>query len=265
MSESGAQPPKRWALLTGSGRGLAAATAEGLAKDGIGLVLNARVEGKSLAAATQLKERLERDGAACELVVGDAATFAGGETVAQAALRQAGRVDIAVLAVGPWDRSHRPLRSIAGADVETILRGNLEGTLGALSVLLPAMRAQGFGRVITFGMDHIEAAPGWAGRGLYAAAKAALLSLMRTVAAEEAGSGITAHMVAPGNIRDPYKEGRIADARSDAVDGPRSGTGEDIARVVRFLCAEDSEFLTGSVIHVDGGEVVWEPGRPADL
>jgi 3-oxoacyl-[acyl-carrier protein] reductase len=248
---------RRWALITGSGRGLGKAVATHLAQGGWGVVVNAR-QGRSFAAAVDLVAQIRRAGGQAELAEGDAATFEGGRRVAEGALSLAGQVDAAVLGVGPWDHDPLPVSAVTEADLARILRGNVEGALGTLSVLLPAMRARRFGRVITFGMDHVEAAPGWAGHGLYAAAKAALLSLTRTVAWEEAAFGVTAHMIAPGNIRGPFKEATIAEARAAAADRP--GTGEDIARVIRFLLSEDSDFLTGGVIPVGGGEVVWRPG-----
>jgi 3-oxoacyl-[acyl-carrier protein] reductase len=245
---------RRWALITGSGRGLGVAVARTLSAAGLGVVVNAR-PGPSLEPARRLVEALRGEGGQAHLAEGEAGTFAGGQAVARRALELAGRVDVAVLAVGPFNQVPAPLAEATAEALEGLWRANVEGVVGALTVLLPEMRRRRFGRVLTFGMDHVEAAPGWAGHGLYAAAKVALLSLTRTLAYEEARYGITAHMIAPGFIREALKE-----VLTPAEGGPgRLGTGGDVARVVRFLAAEESDFLTGSVVPVGGGEVVWTP------
>ncbi|MBX6395230.1 MAG: SDR family oxidoreductase, partial [Alicyclobacillaceae bacterium] len=82
------------------------------------------------------------------------------------------------------------------------------------------------------------------------------VAFTKTLAVEEARHGITVNMICPGDIRHPYKEGTIAEARQVSDPGTpigRPGTGEDVARVVRFLCHPDSDMVTGSIIHVSGG------------
>lgn len=86
-----------------------------------------------------------------------------------------------------------------------------------------------------------------------------MTSLTRTLAAEEATHGITVNMVCPGDIVGDWKEEEIRVAREekdDTVPVGRPGTGEDIARVITFLCDEKSDFITGSIIPVTGGKDV---------
>ncbi len=83
-----------------------------------------------------------------------------------------------------------------------------------------------------------------------------LASLTKTIAIEEAGSGITANMVCPGNIVGDMKEASISEARASLDEETpigRSGTGEDIARIITFLCDEHSDYITGTVIEATGG------------
>jgi 3-oxoacyl-[acyl-carrier protein] reductase len=113
--------------------------------------------------------------------------------------------------------------------------------------------------MITIGFDRVETAPAWKFRSAYAAAKTGAASLTKTLAIEEAENGITVNMVCPGDIRGEYKEMKIKNVRDQSdINNPigRPGTGEDIARVISFLCNEDSDFITGSVIPVTGGKDV---------
>ncbi|MDA8354350.1 MAG: SDR family oxidoreductase, partial [Firmicutes bacterium] len=132
----------------------------------------------------------------------------------------------------------------------------LSGAFYCARETVPGMRRRGWGRIITFGFPEVETAPHWEGFSAYAAAKAGLVSLTRTLAREEAPHGITVNMVSPGDIRHPYKEAPIAAARGRREPkNPvgRPGTGEDLARVIRFLAEDDSDFVTGAVIPVTGG------------
>ena len=118
------------------------------------------------------------------------------------------------------------------------------------------MRKNKWGRIITMGFDRVETAPGWIYRSAFAAAKTGLASLTRTIAIEEMMNGITANMVSPGDISTEWKEKTIEQAVSShngLTSVGRSGTGEDIARVISFLVDENSSFITGSIIPVTGG------------
>ncbi|MED2515695.1 SDR family oxidoreductase, partial [Bacillus thuringiensis] len=98
-------------------------------------------------------------------------------------------------------------------------------------------------------------APGWIYRSAFAAAKVGLVSLTKTVAYEEAEYGITANMVCPGDIIGDMKEATIQEARQLKEHNTpigRSGTGEDIARTISFLCEDDSDMITGTIIEVTG-------------
>ncbi|WP_156320878.1 SDR family oxidoreductase, partial [Bacillus sp. JCM 19041] len=137
-----------------------------------------------------------------------------------------------------------------------MMDGNLHSAFHLLKHIVPAMREQQFGRIVFYGFQGANSAPGWIYRSAYAAAKVGLVSLMKTVSIEEAEYGITANMVCPGNIMGEMKEATIAEARlhkdGDTPIG-RSGTGEDIARTVLFLCEDNADMVTGTVVEVTGG------------
>jgi len=253
------------ALVTGSVHGLARAVAERLAADGAKVVVNYRESGDD---AKAMVRTLRAEGRAAVAVQADMGDPAQAEALVAETERVFGRLDLLVLGAGPFlpqrvpvaeqDAQARAWRAMADA--------NVAGSVAAIARALPGMRRRRFGRIVTFGFDSVSDFPAWPGRAAYAAAKSALWSYTRTLALEECWHGITANMVAPGNIRAPFKEATIAEARARAKEGHRApigrpGSGEDVARVVRFLVDRDADFVTGSVIYVTGGESVVRDGR----
>jgi 3-oxoacyl-[acyl-carrier protein] reductase len=140
-----------------------------------------------------------------------------------------------------------------------LINGNLNSVFYLSNLLIPRMREKKWGRIITIGFDRVESAPGWIFRSAFAAGKAGLASLTKTIALEEAEHGITANMVCPGDIIGEWKEKAIVESLNeidDSVPVGRPGTGEDVSRVISFLADEKSSFITGSIIPVTGGKDV---------
>lgn len=165
-------------------------------------------------------------------------------------------VDVLIHNAGPYIHDRKSLADYTFEEWNYLIQGNLNAVFYLSKLIIPAMRNQKWGRIITLGYDRVETAPGWVHRSAFAAAKTGLVSLTRTIALEEAENGITANMVCPGDITNEWKERSIEEAFSAAnnkssVD--RQGTGEDIARVIAFLIDDKSDFITGSVIPVTGG------------
>jgi len=169
-----------------------------------------------------------------------------------------------VHAAGPFLAGRTPFADVELDKVRQVLEGNLWSAMLYTHAAVPAMRAAGGGRIILFGYDQAAELPAWPGRAAYAAAKSGVLSLARSLAEEEAPHRITVNVVCPGDIRRPLKEGDISEARrsgDDAAPIGRPGSGEDVARVVSFLLLDDSDFLTGNILAVDGGLDVIHRGR----
>lgn len=168
-------------------------------------------------------------------------------------------IDIFIHNAGPYIHERKKMSKYSNEEWQYIINGNLNSFFYLSSLLLPNMREQAWGRMITFGFERSDTAPGWMYRSAFAAAKSGLTSLTKTLAKEEAENGITVNMVCPGDIISEWKERSISEAEY-VIDGTipvgRPGTGEDIARVVAFLCKEESSFITGSVIPVTGGKDV---------
>lgn len=158
-----------------------------------------------------------------------------------------GRLDILVNNAGPFVRDRIRVADTGDRVWTDMVDGNLAMPFWLMRAAIPIMRAQGFGRIINLGYAGAGDALGWATRGAYAAAKAALASLTRTVALEEAQFGITANLVCPSDIKRAVK----TSTRLDQQDrGPRGG---DVARLVGFLAADASRFVTGQVLELSFG------------
>jgi 3-oxoacyl-[acyl-carrier protein] reductase len=241
------------ALVTGSAKGLGKRTALQLAEQGCNLIINYL---ESEQEAREVKATIEKLGVKAITVQADIATTAGAHKLADAAEAWAGGVDILVNNAGPFVRKRKLFSEY---DEETIIRlmnGNLLSVMLLDHRLLPYMRERRWGRIIHFGFGHANEARAWPHRAVYAAAKTGLVSFTKSLAVEEAPFGITVNLIGPGDIRGVNKERTIAEAKDELdPDSPldRPGTGEDVARVIQFLCMKDSSFLTGNVIDVTGG------------
>ncbi|GGJ06678.1 putative oxidoreductase YtkK [Alicyclobacillus cellulosilyticus] len=166
-----------------------------------------------------------------------------------------GRVDAVVHNFGPFVFERVALADYTDDMWRMMADGNLTNFFWLYRDAVPGMRARRFGRFVTLGFDGAGRAAGWAWRAPYAAAKSALASLTRSIAREEREHGITANMVCPGDIRGEAKMQRIVEAPR-GPDGRRLPVGEDVGRVVAFLCSEESAYINGTVIEVTGGEDV---------
>ncbi|RJX40356.1 SDR family oxidoreductase [Paenibacillus pinisoli] len=243
----------RTALVTGSAKGLGKRTALQLAEQGCNLIINYM---ESEQEAHEVKRSIEQLGVKAITVQADIATTDGAHKLADEAERWAGGVDILVNNAGPFVRKRKLYSEY---DEETIIRlmnGNLLSVMLLDHRLLPRMRENKWGRIIHFGFGHANEARAWPHRAVYAAAKTGLVSFTKSLAVEEAPFGITVNLIGPGDIRGANKERSIEEVENELdPESPlgRPGVGEDVARVILFLCQNKSSFLTGNVIDVTGG------------
>lgn len=167
-----------------------------------------------------------------------------------------GRIDILINNAGPYIFERKKLMDYTTEEWNRMINGNLDAVFHLLKLVVPIMREQRFGRIINYGFQGANSAPGWLYRSAFAAAKTGLVSLTKTIAYEEAEYGITSNMICPGKIVGGMKEADIVDSRpykDEQTPIGRSGTGEDIARSILFLCADDADMVTGTVMEVTGG------------
>jgi 3-oxoacyl-[acyl-carrier protein] reductase len=243
----------RHAFITAGSKGIGRKVTETLIKKGYMVTVNYR---QDEAAVASLKELLSSYSEQLHFVKGDMTKREDIYRMMTEATEAAGSIDILVNNAGPYIFERKKLIDYTDDEWYEMVEGNLSAVFHLLKFIVPYMRKKQFGRIITYGFQGAESAPGWIYRSAFSAAKVGLASLTKTIAIEEAEFGITANMVCPGNILGEMKEASIQIARDlEKRETPigRSGTGEDIARVIEFLCEEDSDMMTGTVIEITGG------------
>lgn len=237
------------AIVTGSGRGIGAACAIHLAALGADVVVNYVHDADS---AARVADQIRSRGRRATVVGADVGTADGAQSLAAAAEAEFGRLDILVNNAGPLFRAI-PLADMSWDDFGSIVTRDLQAAFFSTKAVLPAMIAQGRGRIIYIGsMSTHRASPGLAHHG---AARAGVTTFAAYVAKEMGRHGITANVVAPGMVRTDRTAalGEMI-ARLDAMTpAGRIATPEDVARAVGFFAADAEGFYTGVNFPVDGG------------
>lgn len=245
---------KRVALVTGSASGLGVQTVLELAQQGHQIIINYR---ESKDRAMQLKEKVEQLGVSCLSIRGDISIEQDCQLIVSQAIDTFGKVDILVNNAGPYIFDRKKMIDYTTEEWQHIINGNLNAVFYLAKATIPIMRRNKWGRIINFGFNHAGQAAGWMFRSAFAASKTGLVSLTKTLAQEESENGITVNMICPGDIIGENKEKKIDeisfDLASNMAPVGRPGSGEDVARLVSFLSAEKSDFITGSIIEVNGG------------
>ncbi len=239
----------RTAVVTGGSRGIGRAVCVALAKQGCNVVVN-YCHGETAAAETVTLCQAEDANAVA--VQADVSTAEGGKHLFEEAVRVFGRVDILVNNAG-ITRDNLILR-MSEEEFDTVLNANLKGAFLCCKEAARRMVRQRYGRVVN--LSSVVALRGNAGQVNYAASKAGLIGLTKSLARELAGRNITVNAVAPGLIETDMTAALPETVRAEMVkDIPisRAGRPEDVANAVAFFAAEQSSYLTGQVLCVDGG------------
>lgn len=240
------------ALVTGASRGLGAAILETLCAAGATGLLNylEDAEGRNRADAEAVRARIVGAGGSCELSAADVSQPEAVQRMMARIAEAHGRLDILVNNAGILrDRS---IRNMTPDEWEAVIDTNLGGVFYGCKYGLEIM-ADG-GRIVS--LSSVSANLGTFGQANYASAKAGVAALMRVVSREGAKRGIRANAVAPGLILTPMAETIPQESRERMLpDIPlgRFGEPSDVAGVVLFLCSPLSAYVTGQVIHVNGG------------
>ncbi|MGC2766694.1 MAG: SDR family oxidoreductase [Candidatus Acidiferrum sp.] len=239
----------RVGVVTGGTRGIGRGIALGLAREGARIALVYRTN--KAAAQTALRQ-LQAVGADCVAVETDISQPARAEQLIKAVADRYGRVDVLVNNVGEFRWG-----TLAESSVEEwtgIFESNVTTVFHMCRAALPLMRKGRWGRIINLGAVGAERAFGQAKISAYAAAKAAVVAMSRSLALEEAKNGITVNVVNPSSIDEKdltLEEARkLKDARYPIGRPP---TVDDVAAAVSFFASEEAEYVTGQVVNVSGG------------
>jgi 3-oxoacyl-[acyl-carrier protein] reductase len=239
---------KKVAFVTGASRGIGKACALALADSGARVALAARQKDKLEEVAAEIRSRsgeayvIELDLASDDSIKNAFATTA----------KEFGRIDILVNNAG-ITRDGIALR-MKKDDWSAVLETNLTGAFRAIQQVLQGMMRERWGRIIN--ISSVVGEAGNAGQANYAASKAGLIGLTKSIAQEMASRQITVNAVAPGFIDTDMTGGLSSEIKGKVLETiplRRLGRAEDVAAAVRFLASEEAGYITGHVLSVNGG------------
>ncbi len=237
------------ALVTGGSRGIGRVIAERLARDGARVVVTSRTEGSAAAVAAQL-EGEGHLGVACDVADREAV-----DALIKRIESELGSLDVVVNNAGIT--KDNILVRLADEDWDAVLDTNLKGAFHVVRAVARGMMKRRAGRIIN--ITSVVGLTGNRGQVNYAASKAGLVGLTKSVAKELASRNVLCNAVAPGFIETDMTSELTDAARETLLEQialGRLGSAEDVAGVVAFLAGPDAAYMTGQVLVVDGGMVI---------
>ena len=238
--------PDGSALVTGASRGIGAAIAKALAREGWPVGVSYRSDEQ---AANAVVEEITQAGGRAKALQGDISDRGAADALFSALEEEFGPVLVLVNNAGVRADGLSP--QIDDEDWERVIDTNLSAAFRLTRRALRPMIRNRYGRVINIS-SIVGAVRGNAGQANYAASKAGLVAMTRTVAAEVARRGVTVNAVAPGLIETDMTEG-IAENLLEHVPAQRAGTPDEVAECVRFLASDGAAYVNGVCLTVDGG------------
>lgn len=237
------------AFITGATRGIGRAIALELAKEGYNIALNYRTENEAL---ENLKKEISGIGVECYPVQGDVSKAEDSERMTKEIIEYFEQIDVLVNNAGIT--KDKLIQRMKEEEFTDVINVNLVGTFNITKNVIKYMTKKRYGKIIN--ISSVVGISGNAGQSNYAASKAGIIGFTKSIAKELASRNITANAVAPGFIQTDMTN-VLKDEVKEAIEGTiplkRLGTAEDVAKVVKFLASDDSNYITGQVINVDGG------------
>lgn len=238
------------ALITGSARGIGAAIAQRLAKDGFDIALN-DVSEKSFE-NNDIVEKIRANGVKCEKFIADVSNFEQVEIMVKAVKELFGSIDVLVNNAGITRDGL--LARMNEENYDLVISVNQKSVYNMMRHVAPIMMKQRSGRIIN--MSSVAGLHGNAGQFNYSASKAAIIGMTKSAAKELGSRGINVNAIAPGFISTPMTD-QLTDEQKKAIlemiAMKRYGSVEEIAGVASFLAGKDSSYVTGQVIEISGG------------
>lgn len=240
------------ALITGATRGIGKQIALELAANGFDIAVNYRSMQDGM---DELKKEIESNNVKCEFVKADVANFEECEQMVKETIEKLGRIDVLVNNAGIIKDGL--LMRMKKEDFEAVIDINLTGTFNVTRNVIPYMIKQKSGRIIN--MASVVGVVGNSGQTNYSASKAGIIGFTKSLAKEVASRNILVNAIAPGFI-DTDMTSVLSDSVKENINTQiplkRMGSAKEIAKVAKFLSSEDSAYITGQVINVDGGMVM---------
>ena len=237
------------AFITGATRGIGRAIALELAKEGYNIALNYRTENEAL---ESLKKEISDMGVECYPVQGDVSKAEDSERMTKEIIEHFEQIDVLVNNAGIT--KDKLIQRMKEEEFTDVINVNLVGTFNITKNVIKYMTKKRYGKIIN--ISSVVGISGNAGQSNYAASKAGIIGFTKSIAKELASRNITANAVAPGFIQTDMTN-VLKDEVKEAIEGTiplkRLGTAEDVAKVVKFLASDNSNYITGQVINVDGG------------
>ncbi len=240
------------AIVTGGSRGIGRSVAEALAGQGAHVVLT-YVRGEE--EARKVVEGVAARGGKAEALQMDVADMKATEEAIAAAAKRLGRLDVLVANAGI--AADNLLLRVKEEEIDRVLAVNLKGAIACARAATRVMMRARSGRVVF--LSSVVGEMGNAGQAVYAASKAGLLGLARTLAREYASRGITVNAVAPGFIDTDMTTAIAGDMKVKMLESiplGRTGRPEEVAAAIVFLCSDEAGYVTGQTLRVNGGMYV---------
>ena len=237
------------AFITGGTRGIGKQIAITLAKEGYDIAINYRKENEDL---KDTKQKIEMQNVKCFTVQGDVSNFDDAERMVKEILEKFNKIDVLVNNAGIT--KDMLIMKMKKEDFESVIDVNLVGTFNITKNVIPCMMKNRNGRIIN--VSSVVGISGNAGQSNYSASKAGIIGFTKSLAKEVGSRNILVNAIAPGFIetqmtdilKDELKEEIIK-----TIPLRKMGTVQDVANVVKFLASDDSSYITGQVINIDGG------------